>query len=233
MGRNNKQAESDEAPGAPEWMVTFSDCMTLLLTFFVLLLSFSSFDNRVFRKLKVIYSTGLTNIIPSIRSDRDALNYISPVQVLNELEKGSEKPTLAEGNEDGLIKDSGPLNFNKGVVFIFPSKNLFWGRGIAISTDGHHIMDNIALFLTEIPNRIVISENGAQKEPAEDSLGLQRAWAVMNYLTAKHNLDKKRFSISSVSTLPQENNDGSSPDSVRATSDRIVEIVLLSRNIYN
>jgi len=214
-------------------MVTFSDCMTLLLTFFVLLLSFSSFDNRVFRKLKVIYSTGLTNIIPSIRSDRDALMYISPIHPLNELEKGSEKPTLATGNEDGFLKDSGPLNFNKGIVFVFPSKNLFWGRGIAISTDGRHTMDKIAQFLSEIPNRIVISENGTKKEQAGDSLGLQRAWSVMNYLTDKHNLDKKRFSISSISTLPQENNDGSYPDSAKANSDRIVEIVLLSRNIYN
>ena len=57
MGRANKQVVPDEDPGAPEWMVTFSDCMTLLLTFFVLLLSFSSFDDDgVFRHLKVICS---------------------------------------------------------------------------------------------------------------------------------------------------------------------------------
>ncbi|MHC4104970.1 MAG: flagellar motor protein MotB, partial [Planctomycetota bacterium] len=46
MAREKKQVVEDEAPGAPEWMVTFSDCMTLLLTFFVLLLSFSSFDDK-------------------------------------------------------------------------------------------------------------------------------------------------------------------------------------------
>ena len=35
--------DDDEAPaGAPEWIVTFADLMSLLLTFFVLLLSFSS-----------------------------------------------------------------------------------------------------------------------------------------------------------------------------------------------
>jgi chemotaxis protein MotB len=232
MGRNQKQAESDEAPGAPEWMVTFSDCMTLLLTFFVLLLSFSSFDNRVFRKLKVIYSSGLTTIIPSIRSDRDALNYVPPVEALDEFEKGSEKPTLSEGKKDGLIKDSGPLDFNKGVVFVFPSDNLFWGKGIAISTDGRKIMDNISIFLSEIPNRIVISENGTQ-EPTADSLGLQRAWAVMNYLTTKQNLDKKRFSITSVSTLARENDDDAPGNSARANSDRILEILLLSQNTYN
>jgi chemotaxis protein MotB len=42
-----------EAPGegAPEWMVTFGDLMSLLLTFFVLLLSFSQMDVSKFKEL--------------------------------------------------------------------------------------------------------------------------------------------------------------------------------------
>ena len=55
MRRERKQPEPEQEAGAPEWMVTFSDCMTLLLTFFVLLLSFSSFDENLFRKLKSIF----------------------------------------------------------------------------------------------------------------------------------------------------------------------------------
>lgn len=35
--------EEEEVPGIPGWMVTFGDAVSLLLTFFVLLLSFSSF----------------------------------------------------------------------------------------------------------------------------------------------------------------------------------------------
>ena len=37
-----------EAPGAPAWMVTFSDMVTLLLTFFVLMLSMASLDKMKF-----------------------------------------------------------------------------------------------------------------------------------------------------------------------------------------
>ncbi len=233
MGRVKKQVEPDETPGAPEWMVTFSDCMTLLLTFFVLLLTFSSFDNRIFRRLKVIYSTALTNITPSVRSDRDALIYFPPVRHISDLDKGSEKPTLTTGYKDGVIDESRPLNFNNGIIFMLSSNKLFWGNGTVISTDGRHIMDKLALFLLGTSNRIVISENGPTKEPDGESLGLQRAWAVMNYFTVKHNLDKKRFSISSVSTLSQESNQSSYPDSVKANNGRAVEIVLLTRNIYN
>lgn len=46
MARRSKRQEGG---GAPEWMTTFSDMMTLLLTFFVLLYSFSSIDAGKFK----------------------------------------------------------------------------------------------------------------------------------------------------------------------------------------
>jgi hypothetical protein len=46
------ELEPDEVPaGAPEWMVTFADLMSLLLTFFVLLLSFSNMEIVKFRTM--------------------------------------------------------------------------------------------------------------------------------------------------------------------------------------
>lgn len=39
-----KSQKKDSAPGAPAWMVTYSDLVTLLLTFFVLLMSMASMD---------------------------------------------------------------------------------------------------------------------------------------------------------------------------------------------
>ncbi len=44
-----KPPEQEE--GAPEWMVTFGDLMSLLLCFFVLLLSFSQMDSAKFKEL--------------------------------------------------------------------------------------------------------------------------------------------------------------------------------------
>lgn len=233
MGRTKKQTEDDEMPGAPEWMVTFSDCMTLLLTFFVLLLSFSSFDNKIFRRLKVIYSTGLTTIAPTRRSDRDAVIYIPPVRHVSDLDKGSEKPTLETGNVDGLLKATQPFDFTRGIVFMLPSSKLFWGNGIAISTEGRHIIDKMALFLSEVPHRIVITEYGVSNNQTSESLGLHRAWTVMDYLTSKENLDKKRFCISLISTHSHDSNESSGLNSNREEAGRTVEIALLARNIYN
>lgn len=233
MACEKKQAESDEAPGAPEWMVTFSDCMTLLLTFFVLLLSFSSFDNRVFRRLKVGYSTALTTISPVRRSDRDALLYLPPVRHISELRKGSEKPTSDQELQDGLLKETKMMNLTTGFAFLISSKKVFWAKGSALSPEGYRIMDIMAPFLRESPSRIVISENGPMNNQTSGYFGLPRAWAVMEYLTKEQNLDSDRFSISAEGALAKKSHGNGRLDSGLPETERAVEIVLLQRSIYN
>ena len=51
MARKRGSTEGSQSRGAPEWVVTFSDMMSLLLTFFILLLSFSTLDNRRVREV--------------------------------------------------------------------------------------------------------------------------------------------------------------------------------------
>jgi len=233
MGRERKQAEPEGDAGAPEWMVTFSDCMTLLLTFFVLLLSFSSFDTRIFRRLKVVYSEALTSIAPSRRSDRDALWFQPQIRYIIELDKGSEKPTLVQGLMDGLLKKTGLVDLQSGMTFLISSKKLFWGEGTTLSPNGCRIMDTLASFLRELTSLIVVSENGPVGNQSSEYLGLPRAWVVMEYLTTKQNLDRRRFNISAAGTLVQGNFGGSKPDTGRREPERTVEIVLLERSIYN
>jgi chemotaxis protein MotB len=227
--RAKKHVEEDEPAGAPEWMVTFSDCMTLLLTFFVLLLSFSSFDNRVFWSLKIIYSRALTNISPFPQSNRDSFQHLTPIRYLEELDKGSEKPTLEKGDKDGLLEETQSDDFHKLKVFIIPSKKIFWGNGVSISSQGREVISIMASFLKHTPNRIVISENGPVDENNEQ-FGLERAWAVLEYFTEMQGLDKEQFSISAASTIPQEKWENSR---IGAGRERVVEVVLLERGIYN
>ena len=235
MGRGKKQAEADEAPGAPEWMVTFSDCMTLLLTFFVLLLSFSSFDNRIFRKLKVIFSDNMDSVNTAKRENKDAFLPTEQIEPTIELERGSEKPTLVQGVNDGLKEETEPVNFRRRKVFLIPSEKIFWGKGRVISSDGRKIMTIMASFLKEVPSRVVISENGPPDDKSGEHFGLPRAWAVMNYLTTNQNLDEKQFSISAVSTLDARYSmlDTRRESRIENQESRILEIVLLERSIYN
>ncbi|MHC4545506.1 MAG: hypothetical protein ACYSYL_13460, partial [Planctomycetota bacterium] len=95
------------------------------------------------------------------------------------------------------------------------------------------IMSILASFLKEMPSRVVISENGPDKDEDSEQLGLPRSWAVLNYFATVQNLDKKRFSISASSTLAQARPKSSEPARPRSEPERMLEIVLLERSIYN
>ena len=63
--------EEEQPAGAPEWMVTFSDIVTLLVTFFVLMLTFSSMDEEVFNMFAdSVAGIGLEGVIPPSASKK-------------------------------------------------------------------------------------------------------------------------------------------------------------------
>ena len=62
-----RKKEPKSAPGTPAWMVTYGDMVTLLLTFFVLLFSFSSIDAAKWKQLVAAFSGS-----PSIFSTGEA-----------------------------------------------------------------------------------------------------------------------------------------------------------------
>ena len=51
MSEEAIQNNNDEEEGAPAWVVTFGDLMSLLLCFFVLLLSFSEMDRQLYKQV--------------------------------------------------------------------------------------------------------------------------------------------------------------------------------------
>jgi len=226
MTREHKQVEEDEAPGAPEWMVTFSDCMTLLLTFFVLLLSFSSFDERNFRKLQVIFMEDLPKITKLDKRSKDSMVRTDQIQITVDLLEGSEKPTLNRGLEDNLIKET-RVDFRSKNLFSISSDKIFWGRGAFISPKGGRVLAKMATFLEDVPSHVVISESDPSTREGDDYLGLSRAWSVVEYLTSGGSLDKKWFSVSARNTHAQKVIPGGQADESDINSGRTLEIVLL------
>lgn len=243
MARERKQPPAEEGPSAPLWMVTFSDCMNLLLTFFVLLVTFSSFDTEVLADLGFVFR----RIFPGISTpaseglDKSAIlpsTQLSPVEAHA---KGSEKPTLTRGLEDDLKQETRTSDFRARRVFLADSKGIFWGKGTAISSDGKETLETLALFLKAVPSRVVISEHSLDNQKS-DRLGLERAWAVVEYLTIQQGLDKKQFSISAATTLADAISEDTAPSSfslsrenagAKGKDERTLEIILLEWSIYN
>lgn len=234
----NKKAPSDDGPaGAPDWMVTFSDCMTLLLTFFVLLLSFSSFDEKLFRDTTVVLSKQFS-LSKKDEEDKKAFLPTDTVKYDKQHQKGSEKPTLVKGEKSNSIKEQNETeDFHDRKIFLIPSSKVFMGKGSIISAQGRTILSEMVPFIKEIPNRIVISENSQGRTGGKGYSGLQRAWKVTEYLTKIQGLDKQQFSISAASTISGNNRKKGSANNIinlsKTDPKRTLEIVFLERSIYN
>jgi len=230
MDREKKQPEAEQQAGAPEWMVTFSDCMTLLLTFFVLLLSFSSFDDADdFRKM----SSSLANEFSlGKQSSSEKDSFVAVVDPLQELNLGSEKPTLSSGREDRFKKQTEPMDFLKFKTFLISSKDVFWGQGAAVSVSGRKVLNNLSVFLKEFPGYfVVISETGPQEAESLTTLGYNRAWSVVNYLINQKEISSSQLSISGTGTVARDYHVNSIRRGDISIDARVLEIVLMKRGI--
>ena len=65
MSRRDLRRNNENEGGAPKWMVTYSDMMSLLLTFFILLFSMSTISSDKFDNIM----SSFQNILSGSKSD--------------------------------------------------------------------------------------------------------------------------------------------------------------------
>ena len=224
--RREKRAE--EVPAGPgEWIVTFSDCMTLLLCFFVLLLTFSSFDEVEMQKLAGVFKCETRDsIFPNPREIKDSM--VQPIErVVHMTEEGSEVPAATENRttesakQPPVVADDDAYKDRK--TFYIPSSWLFWGDGTELRPDGRESLMRIATFMAEVPSRVIIAENvPPEAREGSGALRLDRALTVMRLFTGQGRLPAERFNISA----------GSATVPARLRGQRVVAITLISREVY-
>jgi flagellar motor protein MotB len=217
-------------------MVTFSDCMNLLLTFFVLLVTFSGAGEDSRQRLLNIGSAMRSALGAPIAGEDGEVKNVVPfsqeIWAVPEPQYGSEKPTnvARPAERDGALKqDLEVADYQTHRVFVIPSRRIFLGQSAALSPQGRYLLAVMAAFLREVPGRVVLSENGPAQQDDED-IGLSRAWAVAEYLGTLRTTDRERFSISAQTTLALE---PTGAEAVRGPDrrERRLEIVLLERSV--
>jgi len=179
-------------------MTTFSDCMTLLLCFFVLLLTFSSFDEYEMSQLAGAFDYRGSGVIFSEQMTPEDSYVKRRESVVDWTRKGSEERDLdsadAMKNPKELenILDSDAYKYERS--FFIPTRKLFLGNSSLLSPDGKEALERMGSFMKLLPCRMIISESrpGGYLETA----GLVRSWTILRFFTVNLKLPQKRFSIS-------------------------------------
>jgi hypothetical protein len=205
MAKQKKQQEEESGEGAPLWIISFADMTSLLMAFFVLLTTFSSFGPKEEAQLHIAINATLAPFGDMFKrglfqgNPKDATNI--GVSVPANAIQGSEKPTFDKS--EGYLKPTSSSELNTHKVFTADSKNIFWGAGVSVSSEGKEFLKSIAQLVERLHARIVISESGT----SPDDLGLNRAIAASKYLIDE-GVPEESISVA-VSPMQKLDSDGS------------------------
>jgi chemotaxis protein MotB len=140
--------------GAPLWMTTYSDMVTLLLTFFVLLLSFSTVEKKKFeealvsikdamgileKQMSVVQKPVDKIVSPQIRFENSVERAVKNLQEIPELR---DEISFEKDDEGVHVRISNPLLFNSGEA--------------ELRTSSRSVLDTVGSVLAENIYKIVI-----------------------------------------------------------------------------
>jgi chemotaxis protein MotB len=192
--------------GAPEWMVTFGDMMTLLLTFFILLFSVAKLKDAG-KVYDMIYA-----LQGMMTGDRPVHGYLLPNYdtIIDDLrnkaedekrhfgERGVHPERMMNSEGDGFYS----MRVRDQLRIIIEGRVLFDEGSAVLLEEGKGTLENILVpRFKGGPFRIVIRGHTAPGEgptkDAEDDLGLQRAREVREYFVSRE-IPADRFELQTV-----------------------------------
>ena len=224
MSAKKQQSDEGVSSGPGEWIVTFTDCMTLLLCFFVMLLTFSTFEKDQYVRLIGAFDVHAEESLFDELEIRNSL--VSPARTpIDAAEKGSHTPLEQKQERTDRPKDYEPITdmdaYKSRHALYLRSDELFYGQGNRLTPGGKRRLKLIATFAELVPCRIIIGERRPRSDDSYDrGLGLARSVAVMECLTQAGGaaLTPDRFGISPPAMAPQDS----------AGAGPVVEVVLLN-----
>ena len=185
----------EQRAGSPAWMMTYGDSITLLLTFFVLLLTFSSPNEEDFQQLSsgLLQGSRQAALFPGAPSQTDLVEEEARRTESRLDQEGAENPP--QNSEDALEDlnkyyeeiDISQLPDMKGALLIrVPLVELF-GSDTELGEAGRKVLGNVVKMARARPYSIAVRVRADQSVPAEEQVGrsLLLATHVVHYLNGR------------------------------------------------
>lgn len=207
---------SDEAKkGAPEWMTTYGDMVTLLLCFFVLMFAFSEIDARKFEAFIQSFQ-GSLGVLDSGRTIEQS-QYISEALIDELTTKQQEELEDFRKLKEQLEAFLGDRNLDadilisletRGLIMRFQDNVLFDSGDASLKSESRRILTEIAdfLLLPEYEQKFIRVEGHTDNVPTGNiiyetnwELSTARATNVVRFLTERVGLRPERFTASGFS----------------------------------
>lgn len=195
--------EEEPEPGIPEWVVTFGDMMSLLLTFFIMLVSMSEMkkDERFQAMLESMrkqfgHEASMASMIPGQSPPQNSM-----MQSIASLGRAKRKDVMRGGNKVKSV--SGEDNL---VRTIRPGQDTTVGGVIFFGEDTADLSEEAKLRLKEIasqvagkPQKIEVRGHTSKKPVKEGDhwkLAYERCHVTMQFLI-EHGIDAERIRLGS------------------------------------
>jgi chemotaxis protein MotB len=211
MSRKRQRAADAGPPGAPEWVVTFTDMISLLVTFFVLLMTFSSLSEYDLLRVSAFLS-GTRGILESsghtlIKNPQD--DYLAAIDI----ERGALKPHSRPAEElpENLAEMGQRLTEDRlevrledvadGLVIEFGARASFSPGSAQVTPDLEQSLVELGDVLGVYPHMVVVEgfTDTAFKPtaayPTADALAFARASNAARVLVASTGLDANQVQV--------------------------------------
>ncbi|NLN16002.1 MAG: OmpA family protein [Firmicutes bacterium] len=246
MARRRRRSESSESGGVAHWMLTYSDMVTLLLCFFVLLFAFSTIDIQKFRAIMSAFQ-GSIGVLDSGRALHQD-DRVEDAALEMDLEQVIMQPSMQEIRQlqdifdtlqnwaaqqdlEGLVY---MVMEERGIVIRFADRVLFELGKANLTEEAKVVLSRIGGLLARLPNHVRVEGHTDNLPirtamfPSNWELSTARATSVIRYLIENCGLKPSMLSAAGYGEYrPIQSNN---TDEGRAANRR-VDIVILRQGL--
>jgi chemotaxis protein MotB len=202
--QGNRRAKKSQPveEGAPAWMTTYSDMITLVLAFFVLLFSFAVIEEAKFNeimssmRLTFLGAEGILEGSPDPADLPDSFFEKDPLSKDTEELMESIETFIQERNLAGTI---GVELDERGIILVISDAILFEPARADLLPEARYLLSYVGEMIDDIPNQVLVEGHTdnvpihTPQFPSNWELSVARAVIVVRYLSERMTVEPHRL----------------------------------------